>query len=637
MGMAGQSRLEHARKIVLAIKAMGVEQSTGAVERMCAGDDELKREVLFLLEGPTSTLPAERAAADSIGGMARAVAPTRASVSEELLRHIPSKYTVQRVLGEGGMGVVYLASMSIGGDGSRDRPVAVKVLRPSVMSAAGIRALEREVDAMLRLLSIPSVARIVDADLKEVGGYIVSDYIDGWPLHYFVRDVGVSVRERMRLFIDICDTMAAVHQQGIIHRDIKPSNILIRRQRQGHRWQPVIVDFGISADRASNPQEQLDYVGTPGFMAPEQRSDPGQVGVRTDVYALGMTLYWLLHERLPGGDGEPKTAGARVGLEALGRVGAERVHEIMQKCLRPRPVERYQSAAEVADALRACPIEGVTRAAKAASTPSSEAPGQKKPEAVGKDVESEPITPAASAPIAGAVSKSRMKWAMVIGGLMVATIAATMIPKMREPAKPEAARRSEPGPLPKPPSDGAGQGGVPAPPAAPTEQDRREHARAESEALAEQSVDRLKGELSIQPEKRRDELYRRAKGALEAGHLLEAERLFRAARALTDAGDWQADELMLRAALCSNQMKLWATARGQLKGLRDRLEAGLKAAPPDSNQRSLLERAVADAVDLERGLQSAPEGDEEMAALRWTSFNEHFKRVSRERGITLGG
>jgi serine/threonine protein kinase/regulation of enolase protein 1 (concanavalin A-like superfamily) len=214
-------------------------------------------------------------------------------------------YKLLRILGEGGMGIVYLADQK----GSICRQVALKIVKPGMDSKRVITRFEAEQKA-LAMMEHPHIARVYDAGLTLSGRpYFVMEYIKGVPITEYCDKCRLTIEERLHLFLHVCGAVQHAHQKGIIHRDLKPSNILVAVQDQ--EAVPKIIDFGV-ARAISEPltertlfTEQGQLIGTPEYMSPEQ-ADVGNLDVdtRTDVYSLGVVLYVLLSGVLPF---DPKT------------------------------------------------------------------------------------------------------------------------------------------------------------------------------------------------------------------------------------------------------------------------------------------------------------------------------------------
>jgi eukaryotic-like serine/threonine-protein kinase len=251
----------------------------------CGEDADLEREVRAMLA---------RDAADSplldggLGEAARVVLSRGQSYPSRI-----GSYRVLGVLGEGGMGVVFLAERE--DLGSR---VAIKMLRDALLSPKRRERFLVE-QRTLAKLSHPSIARLYDADaLPDGTPYFVMELVEGRTLVEHCDAAGAGVRERLRLFRDVCVAVRHAHGQAIIHRDLKPSNILVTPEGNLR-----LLDFGIarqidSVDLANDPTRTAFRMFTPAYAAPEQISG-GPLGVHTDVYALGVILYELLTGRLP--------------------------------------------------------------------------------------------------------------------------------------------------------------------------------------------------------------------------------------------------------------------------------------------------------------------------------------------------
>lgn len=201
-------------------------------------------------------------------------------------------YRTLRPLGEGGMGVVYLAER----DDLQHR-VAIKVLRDAWLSPARRERFAAEQQTLAQL-NHPSIARLYDADTLEDGTpWFVMEYIDGLPLVAHCHRHSCSIDERLKLFRAVCEAVQHAHLHAIIHRDLKPSNILVTRDGQ-----VKLLDFGIAKqldalDGVDQTRTALRIM-TPAYAAPEQIRGE-RVGIYTDVYALGVILYELLAGRLP--------------------------------------------------------------------------------------------------------------------------------------------------------------------------------------------------------------------------------------------------------------------------------------------------------------------------------------------------
>ena len=221
-----------------------------------------------------------------------ASARTAASTTSELKSIGPYKFL--RRLGEGGMGQVWLAEQTA----PVQRQVALKLIRVGRYDEEVLRRFRSERQS-LAMMDHPAIAKVFDAGATPDGQpYFVMEYVPGVPITKYCDDMRLSIRRRLELFIRVCEGVLHAHQKAIIHRDLKPANILVTEV--DGKPMPRIIDFGLA--KAVGPQisdESMmtrdgNWVGTPGYMSPEQADPSADVDTRTDVYSLGVVLYVLL-------------------------------------------------------------------------------------------------------------------------------------------------------------------------------------------------------------------------------------------------------------------------------------------------------------------------------------------------------
>jgi len=205
------------------------------------------------------------------------------------------RYKLLQVLGEGGIGVVYLAEQT---EPVR-RQVALKIIKPGMDSRRVLARFEAEAQTLARM-EHPNIARVYDAGLAPSGRpYFVMEHVPGLPIAKYCDEHRLTIDERLHLFLHVCAAVQHAHQKGIIHRDLKPSNILVRTQER--EVVAKVIDFGIARAIHQPLTERTLYteqgqpIGTPEYMSPEQAGlAPSDVDIRTDIYSLGVLLYELL-------------------------------------------------------------------------------------------------------------------------------------------------------------------------------------------------------------------------------------------------------------------------------------------------------------------------------------------------------
>ncbi len=265
-------------------------------------------------------------------------------------------FTLLRLLGEGGMGSVYLAQQQ-----RPRRVVALKLMHSGHFSPGLIERFRREAE-FLGQLEHPGIARIFEAGEQDTAGgripYLAMEYVEGENLRQHCERAGLDDRARLALVATVARAVHHAHVRGVVHRDLKPGNVLV-----GIDGQPRVLDFGIALalDEAGDPQRLTQFgelVGTLSYMSPEQiGGDTRRVDQRSDVYALGVILYELLSGEHPHAlRNSSLIEAARIVSEQPARALSKRrptlagdVDTVTMKALEPDRDRRYQSAIELAE------------------------------------------------------------------------------------------------------------------------------------------------------------------------------------------------------------------------------------------------------------------------------------------------
>ncbi|HEY3393245.1 MAG TPA: serine/threonine-protein kinase [Lacipirellulaceae bacterium] len=271
------------------------EQWNERLEQACPGNDDLQSRVRALLRAhaePGSFL--ERPA------MADEATADQASPLAERPGTVIGPYKLLQQIGEGGMGVVFMAEQ----DRPVRRKVALKVIKPGMDTRQVIGRFDAERQA-LAMMDHPNIAKVLDAGATENGRpYFVMELVQGVPITEYCDQCNLTTRERLELFITVCQAVQHAHQKGVIHRDIKPTNVLVAIQ--DGKPAPKIIDFGVAKAIDQRLTERTltnafaQMVGTPLYMSPEQAElSPLGVDTRSDIYSLGVLLYELLTGTTP--------------------------------------------------------------------------------------------------------------------------------------------------------------------------------------------------------------------------------------------------------------------------------------------------------------------------------------------------
>jgi serine/threonine protein kinase/tetratricopeptide (TPR) repeat protein len=271
------------------------DQWEARLEQACAGDDELRNRVRMLL----------RAHANPGSFLEQPAVADNATVNHDLpIAERPGAvigpYKLLQQIGEGGMGVVFMAEQSE----PIQRTVALKIIKPGMDTRQVIARFEAERQA-LAIMDHPNIAKVFDAGMTSTGRpYFVMELVKGVPITKYCDEKHLSLRERMELFMPVCQAVQHAHQKGIIHRDIKPNNVLVAEY--DNRAVPKVIDFGVAKATAQKLTERTMFtefgqlVGTFEYMSPEQaKLNQLDIDTRSDIYSLGVLLYELLTGSTP--------------------------------------------------------------------------------------------------------------------------------------------------------------------------------------------------------------------------------------------------------------------------------------------------------------------------------------------------
>jgi serine/threonine protein kinase/tetratricopeptide (TPR) repeat protein len=295
---------ERVKELLHQAMQLAPEQRAGFLDEACASDAALRAEVESLLlageDVRSSFLQsplAEGVASDKDTNGFGAVGTLEAG------QLFAQRFQLVRKLGEGGMGQVWLAEQT----SPVRRQVALKLIKAGMYDEAVVQRFQAERQS-LAIMDHPAIAKVLDAGATPQGQpYFVMEYVPGLPITEYCDQKKLKIRDRLELFIQACEGVQHAHQKAIIHRDLKPANILV--VEVDGKPVPRIIDFGLA--KAITPRAEGEslftqlghFVGTPGYMSPEQ-ANPGfhegpqdgvqDIDTRTDVYSLGVILYVLL-------------------------------------------------------------------------------------------------------------------------------------------------------------------------------------------------------------------------------------------------------------------------------------------------------------------------------------------------------
>ncbi|HTL05903.1 MAG TPA: protein kinase [Gemmatimonadales bacterium] len=308
--------------------------------------------------------------------------PTDISEIARVRKALSAEYAIERVLGEGGMATVYLAT-----DLKHRRQVAVKVMRPELAATLGAERFLREVEIAAQL-SHPHILPVHDSGEASGVLYYVMPYVEGESLHdRLKRESSLPIDEALRITREVAEALAYAHARKIIHRDIKPANIMLSA---GHA---LVADFGIARAVGAGGGAAITKtglaVGTPQYMSPEQAGGSAGVDARSDIFAVGCVLYEMIAGEPPFTGPTPQAIVIRSMTEAPRSLSITRdgispaIEAVVNRALAKNPADRWQSAAEFAtalgnahDTLRFGPLSGARTPAPQAAVTAGPSPAK---------------------------------------------------------------------------------------------------------------------------------------------------------------------------------------------------------------------------------------------------------------------
>ena len=277
---------EHEIEVFNIALELPAEERAAYLDRECAGDAALRQRVEELLKANEVSCACLESSANvppGWGGTARFSLVPSEKPGDRI-----GRYKLLQKIGEGGMGVVYMAEQ----EEPVRRRVALKIIKLGMDTQQVVARFEAERQA-LALMDHPNIAKVLDGGATDTGRpYFVMELVQGVPITEFCDKNGLPAQERIKLFIQVCQAIQSAHQKGIIHRDLKPTNILVTLNAGVPV--PMVIDFGVAKATNQKLTEKTVFtnyatmIGTPAYMSPEQAEMSRlDVDTRTDVYGLG--------------------------------------------------------------------------------------------------------------------------------------------------------------------------------------------------------------------------------------------------------------------------------------------------------------------------------------------------------------
>jgi WD40 repeat protein/serine/threonine protein kinase len=318
--------------LLKAIRRLHGLERAAILNELSAAEGRLRRRIEARLAAEEAAAISGESASEPQAGAAQDATLQSVAERSEGPGSIVGRYKLLQQIGEGGMGVVYMAEQQE----PVIRRVALKIIKLGMDTRQVVARFEAERQA-LALMDHPNIAQVFDGGATENGRpYFVMELVRGPPITKYCDEQRLTTRERIELFIQVCKAVQHAHQKGVIHRDLKPSNILVMESDGGAV--PKVIDFGVARATAQRLTEKTLFtgfgqmVGTPAYMSPEQAGLGGlDIDTRSDIYSLGIVFYELLTGRTP------------LLREEVLAAGYEEVRRIIREKDPPRPSTRLST------------------------------------------------------------------------------------------------------------------------------------------------------------------------------------------------------------------------------------------------------------------------------------------------------